>query len=362
MNAAEPPIRVGIVLEADNRSWIIEKMAERLAAEAAQFGVAATIDSKPRGDADLNHWMSYAFANVQHTTPTTMLITHIDDPFKLGLVKGELKTGVDVGVCMSSDTVAALVRSGIPATSLCYVLPAQDFTVQPRRIVIGLTTRLYADGRKRESLLLRLARETDLSPFRFEIFGAGWEAVVPRLEAAGAEVRYEPGSADYAGDYRTIAESIPHFDYYLYLGMDEGSMGTLDALAAGVRTIVTPQGFHIDLPHGLTHSVTEYEDLKATFAEIALDREQRLAAVRNLTWQEHARCYAVVWRAVLAGRAADIPHLLGQAETQRQRSNAPAATRHGLKFYLQALAPVRIRSALSHIPILKPVRRYLKRR
>ena len=94
-----------------------------------------------------------------------------------------------MAICMSSMTVKQLVKDGLDRDKLCYVLPALDSGLEPRRIIIGLTTKLYPDGRKREALLVRLALEMDLSAFHFEIYGAGWESVTPVLEKAGALVR-----------------------------------------------------------------------------------------------------------------------------------------------------------------------------
>src|SRR5213079_3455186 len=107
---------------------------------------------RPRGDVDLNHWMSYAFANEPQPTRATMFITHIDDPHKVSLVGTELEHGIDDGICMSSHQVEFLVAQGLPRASLCHVLPAHDNRVKPRRIRIGIATRLYPDGRKREDL------------------------------------------------------------------------------------------------------------------------------------------------------------------------------------------------------------------
>jgi hypothetical protein len=121
-------------------------------------------------------------------------------------------------------------------------------------------------------MLLRLAQTMRLDAFRFEIFGQGWADVIPRLEAAGAEIFYRPGSDDYVADYREMIDHVAGFDYYLYLGRDEGSLGTLDALAAGVKTIITPQGFHVDLPYGITHAV--WDDNARTAA--ATGRRRRI--------------------------------------------------------------------------------------
>jgi hypothetical protein len=94
------PGHVHLVITPDNKSWIIEKMAARLAAHAPVLGYRVTIGEVENPDAGVNHWMSYAFANVPHSTPATMLITHLDDPYKVALVKGELSSGVDVGIAL----------------------------------------------------------------------------------------------------------------------------------------------------------------------------------------------------------------------------------------------------------------------
>ncbi|MEZ5566179.1 MAG: hypothetical protein R3F24_12000 [Gammaproteobacteria bacterium] len=98
-------IRINLVLHADNSAWIIEKIANRIAQYAANFDASVSISQRPDPTVDVNHWMSYAFANEAHTTRTTMFITHIDDPYKARLVRHELESGVDLGICMSGDTV-----------------------------------------------------------------------------------------------------------------------------------------------------------------------------------------------------------------------------------------------------------------
>lgn len=358
-NDVPDQLHVNIVLHPDNRSWIIEKIALKLQEHASEFGVTATVGEDQRSDVSVNHWMSFAFANVRHMTPATMFITHIDDPFKLSLVKNELVNGVDVGICMSSHMAAELVARGVDAKNLCYVSPAHDGKIIPRRIIIGLTTRLYPDGRKREALLLRLAQKMRLDAFRFDIFGAGWDHVVPVLSAAGAEVRYFPGTPDYQADYNEMMAAIPNFDYYVYLGLDEGSLGTLDALSAGVKTIVTPQGFHVDLPDGMTHPFTSFEDLYQVFINISEERQARINAVKDLTWREYARKHSIIWKAIANDQKEKLPLLLSQGLSVTHPIH-PATD--SIRFYLRYFNPIRIRSWLSHFPILKPVRAWVKSR
>jgi hypothetical protein len=355
------PRHAHLVLSPDNQSWIIEKMADRIAQYALDFGFHVTTGDSENADADINHWMSYAFANVAHRTPATMLITHLDDPYKVGLVKRELASGVDVGIALSSHTCDMLKQAGAAPESLAFAVPGHDFAAKPRRIIIGLTTRLYADGRKREAMLLALAQNMRLDAFRFEIFGVGWEAVIPMLEEAGAEVAYWPGTDDFRFDYKEMMEHVPHFDYYLYLGRDEGSLGTLDALAAGVRTIVTPQGFHVDLPGGITHAIWSQEDLETLFRRLGQDVQKRTDAVGSATWQAYAKAHTIIWHAILEGRQGEIADELHHARGSPVRDFQPISESRSTMLR-RILSPYRVRSALSHIPLLKPVRAWIKRR
>lgn len=352
--------RAHLVLAKDNRSWIIEKMAARIAEFANLYGFDVSIGEAEDPTADINHWMSYAFANVHHNTPATMLITHLDDPYKIALVKSELESGVDIGIALSSHTCTMLTEAGIPPSSLTYVVPGHDFAALPRRIVIGLTTRLYADGRKREHMLVKLAKTTPLDAFRFEIFGKGWEKVVPVLEKGGAEVVWSPGSENFRADYMEMIARVPHFDFYLYLGRDEGSLGTLDALAAGVKTIVTPQGFHVDLPGGITHPIWSQEDLETLFRELTYDVQKRAASVEGLTWKAYAEAHSIIWQGILDGKKNDVSARLDAWRGECSNCIAPI-TENRTTLLRRAFSPYRIRSALSHIPVLKPLRAALKR-
>src|SRR5262249_33978497 len=141
-------------------------------------------------------------------------------------------TEAEMGICMSSQTMEMLARLGIPRSKLCFINPAHDGRLRCRKTVIGITTRLYADGRKRETMLLELAKRISPDDFAFHIMGTGWAAIIGQLRSYGFQIEYyEQFDLD---RYNSL---MPSFDYYLYLGMDEGSMGFVDACAAGIPTI-----------------------------------------------------------------------------------------------------------------------------
>lgn len=298
-----PRMRVHLVCYEDLDAWILGKMARRLHDGLRGMGQEATLGRTPDRGADVNHHIIYWDYLDRTPTVETVMITHVDEPQELAKVQRQIvDLGVEMGICMSFETVHRLWRFGVPRQNLCFVTPAHDGVMKPRRTLVGLTTRLYPDGRKREHLLAELAEDLSPDDFRFAIMGSGWEEIVAGLRGRGFEVdyldRFEPGA------YRAL---IPSLDYFLYLGQDEGSIGFLDALAAGVPTIVTPQGFHLDVPGGITHSFNDLADLRRIFADIVLPKRKRVEGASALTWSAYARSHLLVWEYLLARKSGHEP-------------------------------------------------------
>lgn len=362
-------MRIHIVLAAQNAGWVIGKMGHRLADGLRALGHTVAVSDAPDPAADINHWMSFAFADGCPQTLNTMFVTHADDPFKVGLIRERLSGPIQLALCMSPHAATELAGFGVPGERLWHVLPAIDTPLAPRRVIVGITTRVYDDGRKREKFLVRLARDMRLDAFHFRIFGAGWEAIVPELRDAGAEVELDAGTEDWQGDYARMQAAIPGFDYYLYTGMDEGSLGTLDAASAGVKTIVTAQGFHMSIPGGIDHPFVTYEEMRDVFAAIAAKREARTVAYGEWSWAGYAREHAAVWQAMLQHRGAPVPRELLESATLRRSAADPQGTpakqgtiaARNLRFYLRSLEPKRIRGGIARLRWLQPLRKALKR-
>jgi hypothetical protein len=303
----EKVARMTVRLVLNDKGWILEKMAKRLAENLPRWNVDATIDTRPSQDSVVNHWMLYTDLSGKAQGIKTMLITHVDRAAKLHVLRRRL-ISFDMGICLSRMTMQQLTHAGIPAERLCFITPAHDGIASPRRISIGITTQLRNDGAKREDLLLDMARTIRLDAFHFEIIGPRWEKVIPVLQAAGATVRYASGAyqSDNQQHLKLVHDRLQIIDYYLYFGFDEGSMGFLDALAAGVPTIATPQGFHIDINDGITYSFRDSTELTAVFQGLSDNRQRRMESVAGLTWNEYARQHALVWRALKSDHPGDI--------------------------------------------------------
>ncbi len=310
MNNAIKPIRVRIVL--NESGWMYEKFSLRLVENLTNWNVQADIASQPSSGADINHWMHFQDFNAkkgEYHSRNTLWVDHVDRPVTFWYLSSSLKKA-DMGICMSRMTLEELVRRGIKRDKLCFISPAHDGKMKPRRIIIGITSRLHPGGIKNEKLLTKLAGTMTLGVFHFEIIGRGWEKIIPYLEKAGATVKNFSGTENGIEDYKINLERVPMFDYYLYLGFNDASLGFLDALAAGVPTIVTPQDFHLDINGGITYPFTNLEELREIFTKLSQQRQNLVDCVAGLTWDEYARQHALVWRSILDDGQQGISNLL----------------------------------------------------
>ena len=126
------------------------------------------------------------------------------------------------------------------------------------------------------------------------------------MRSYGAEVNIYEWSENYQADYGRLIKAIPNFDYYLYMGLDEGSLGTLDALAAGIPTIISKEGFHMDLGIPSDLLFIEYYELRAIFQQIKEKINSRVQSVKSLTWEEYAKKHITIWKSLLKGEEINI--------------------------------------------------------
>jgi hypothetical protein len=287
-------MRIRIVCYEDVDAWILGKFAKRLCAGLTEAGCAVDIAKTPDPEAQVNHHIIYLDRHGRSGQVDTTMVTHVDEIGKVRLLAG-MMDDLDAAICMSRQAVEELAAQGLPRTRLAAIQPAHDGLITPRSLVFGIASQVHQDGRKREGMLLDVAAELRPDEAVFRIMGGGWERQVAVLLERGFTVEWTPSFEPKA--YRAM---MPDLDYYLYFGLDEGSMGFLDALAAGVQTIVTAQGFHLDAPGGITHPFLDAAGLRRVVAEIAAERRSRLSSIATWTWQEYARRHLALWENLLA--------------------------------------------------------------
>jgi len=267
---------------------ILSKFARRMYDELEKIkGIEVSIGNVPDPSADVNHHINYL--PYKHSkTINTLMVTHIWDGYKLDSLKeslGDHDQSADMGICMSSELPRQLIKKGIDKKKLTYVLPAHD--AKPRRFqVVAILTNVYPDGCKREEMFTELVKTLDLNQWAFRIMGTGWHDILVPLVAKGLQVDY---FAEFDPEnHQRILESS---DYCLYFGKDEGSMAILDATNAGLKTISTPQGFHLDI--GLDYEFDTQEELNEIFRKLSENR------VGDWTWKKYAKEHVKIWKKLL---------------------------------------------------------------
>lgn len=159
-------------------------------------------------------------------------------------------------VCYSKKIKDELIKRGISEQRILHISFPVSSYIQRAKIKLGFTHRVYNDTRKRESMLIDICRCINSDLFMFEIMGAGWTEIINEIRSMGFEVLYYP---DFDKEkYNSIMKDI---DYYCYFGFDEGSMGFMDAIAAGAKTIVTPQGYHLECGFNIDYPVKTIKDI-----------------------------------------------------------------------------------------------------
>jgi len=274
----------------EDEGWILRKFATKMKEELEKQGYKCSIDNSVDPLADINHHVIYASCvPVNDSYNETFMITHIDTYNKVEFLKHQLKKA-KMGICMSKETMEKLAAYGVPREKLCYINPAQDGIIKPKKYILGITHKTHDDHRKNENILVDLCNELDSDYFAFKIMGCGWDNIVKTLRGKGFQVDY---FSEF--DYEQYIKLMPLLDYYLYWGFDEGSMGYLDALRAGIGTIVTPQGYHLDVKEEITYACRTISDFKNVLLELQNKRRKIVESVESWTWKNYVEKHLEVW-------------------------------------------------------------------
>lgn len=287
------PTTLKINIVCANRSWIFRKFADRMYDVLSKYDIDVLISSDTRDDVDINHHIPYiAYKPYPNDT---LMITHVDNVKKLALLKKQLDVA-GMGICMSNQTMERLVAYGVKREKICYINPAHDNVIRPRKYVIGITykCRDEEDVRKRASAITDILDGLDSQYFKFFVMGSGWDKIVQTIRGKGFEIEYYP---EFVYDtYNTLMQTM---DYFLYMGFDEGAMGYLDALAVGAGTIVTPQGYHLDTGFPIDYPCNTIKEFKEAFLDLQRKKEKRVEAVSDWTWENYTLKHLELWNYLL---------------------------------------------------------------
>lgn len=294
MNRYKDNLAIRIICAPNNH--LLNEYAENLQHELCKLGHKADIGQKENPQADVNHYMyednlTIWSENIK-VNVRTILLTCIDSIHKKEFVKNLLQNNLN-GICMSTVMMRRFIDGGVPENRIYCVDPTLDMDIKPKKIVLGITNRCYHyfDLRKRDDLILHVCQQLEPQFFRLKIMGSGWDIIVEQLEHLGFEVDYYP-----LFDRKIYKKLIANLDYWIYYGFDEGAMGYLDALAAGIKTIATPQGFHLDTKYGLTFPCETIQDFARVLLNIQAEKKEIIDTVRGWNGEKYAKSHLKIWQ------------------------------------------------------------------
>lgn len=282
---------IAILLADENKSWVIEKLAQRLSTELTILGHKIVQVSKYTNQNKINLWMFYYAIplndiNFSDDCKHYALVTHVNDYSKLVKLKTLVNLGV-IPIFLSQDTYEFVNNSlskKLPKNIIRLGSDIQNFS--SNKLKVAMCSNIYADGRKNENWILDLAKNNQSNQVIFRFVGSGWHSIVSALTKMNFEVEYFPNAE--ITSYDLTLDAIKWCDLYIYTGWDEGALGCLDAYILGKNLLISSQGFHRDFNLGSTERFTNKGEFIDNFSLFLQKYNSGYGAIINWTWHQMA--------------------------------------------------------------------------
>ncbi len=194
----------------------------------------------------------------------------------------------DIVTAMSFTGRQELLNFGVDPRKI-WVIPcaADNFSYRPRRVlIVGYP---QPNGRKRESILIDLAFQYDLTPFEFYLAGGGWEHIAAQLAHLGVA-----GQIVQPVDDNKLAEFYQMADVLLVTGyMEGGPLPLLEAMASGCKVLSPRFGYASDYLSD-DELYDDTKDLMQKLSDIAAPSVYNHQLSRAWTWADYAAEYALL--------------------------------------------------------------------
>jgi len=271
--------------------WILEIIAKRITAGLKQVDFPAEYVTSLPSDRSIVYYINYAWCrkSIPGIKQFTY-ITHIDDDWKLNLVRSQAEAGI-VGICMSEDTARRLRELTKSRNFVGLTPPAMRYNpFPPLRILFA--SRLYDDGRKNTTAFQRVIELLSEDDVELYIIGSGWEGFIESIESKVQKVVYSPEFSE-AKYFEYIAQT----ELLVYCGFDEGAISVIDYLAAGKKVLATAQGYHLDFSGSdKLHLFSGYESLADQTRNILQARQRERGIYNRLTdWDAYCRKHVEIF-------------------------------------------------------------------
>lgn len=278
-----------------SNDWIMGKIAQDIQREAIQLGYKCRCGDIEdyEGEEICYHFsysMSVPFPKAKHNS---LFFTHINYKLMEDHLCS-LKNDFDSYICMSPEDVQYLIELGFAKEKVFgKVLPVRNTYIKP--LSIGIFSACYPDGRKNEKWIIDYCQENPNSKYiNFVFIGPGWSNVVNKLAEIGCSFEWHNVSRQMPYEYQFQQNKLVSLNYYIYLGMDGGAMGTYDAYAQDIPLCVTFDGFHKAIPD-LDYVFDNRETFFEEFNKIVAKQYRRIDFFRTNTPLNYVKWLIGVW-------------------------------------------------------------------
>ena len=257
-------------------NWILKIIADDIVRELTERGIECRFGERAdyQGESIVHHMWWRIAKPFNEAQINSVFVTHTDDTLKEhDLVN--IKDSFDCFVTMSKEDEHFLTGLGFdPKRVFGLTLPVRNSYVRP--LSIGIFSSCYPDYRKNEGWLLDFCKKNmDARLVNFVFIGSGWDSFVKQLQECGCSFEWHYASRSLPHEYFFQQLKLQSLDYYLYMGMDGGAMGTYDAYAMSVPLLVSDDGYHKDIPD-LDIKFETREQFEKQLGEIVAKQKRRI--------------------------------------------------------------------------------------
>ena len=177
-----------------------------------------------------------------------VFVTHVDDSIKEADLVA-MKDQFDIFICMSPEDAVFLQELGFEKDKVFGIdLPTRNTYIRP--ITLAIFSNCYSKMKtKNEQWLLDYCSSHQNSRLvNFCFIGHGWGEVCEQLTKSGCSFEWHCVDRSLPCEYMFQQLQLSNMDYYIYMGMDGGAMGTYDAYAMGLELCVADDGYHKSIP------------------------------------------------------------------------------------------------------------------
>lgn len=263
-----------VFIDVTSQNWILEILGDDICKGLDNLGYSCRkgqYDDYNGEDISFHMWWIEAEPHPEAKI-NAVFVTHTDDAYKEFKLK-KMKDEFDLFFCMSPEDGQFLVELGFDKSKVFGLnLPVRNTYIRP--LTVGIFSRCYPDNRKKEEWLLNFCKSNPNSKLvDFVFIGAGWGEFVSKLSSMGCSYQWHNVSRDLPFEYMYQQLKMTNLDYYVYMGMDGGAMGSYDAYAMGATLCISDDGYHKGIPD-LDYPFSTEEEFCKQLGEI-VDRQRR---------------------------------------------------------------------------------------